>query len=87
MNDDQPDAQGDPVTHLARKPPGYRSYILRCWEAPSSVAGEQADKFRCSLEDPSTGEQRGFASIQALTEFLQNSMTVASTTTHPPEQD
>ena len=75
------------MTHLARKPPGYRSYILRCWEAPAPAAGQPADKLRFSLEDPSTGEQRGFAGIQALTEFLQSSMTAASMTTHPPERD
>ena len=86
MNDDEPDSQGDPVTHLARKPPGYRSYILRCWEAPAQGAGQPGHRFRFSLEDPSTGEHQGFVSIQALTEFLQSSMKAGNTTTDQPGQ-
>ena len=85
MKDDAPDAQGDSVTHLGRKPPGYRSYVLRCWEA--SADGQQEDRFRFSLEDPSTGEHRGFAGIQALTAFLQSSLKAGSTTTAQPEAD
>jgi len=85
MKDDAPDAQGNPVTNLARKPPGYRSYLLRCWEAPAD--GQQADRFRFSLEDPSTGEHRGFVSIRALTEFLQSSLHAGSTTIAQPEAD
>jgi hypothetical protein len=85
MKDDAPDAQGDPGTNLARKPPGYRSYILRCWEAPAD--GQQGDRLRFSLEDPSTGEHRGFVSIQALTKFLQSSLKAGSTTTAQPEAD
>ena len=87
MNDDEPDTQEDPVTHLARKPPGYRSYILRCWEAPAPVAGQPGDTFRFSLEDPSTGEHRGFVNIQALTTFLQNSLKAGRTPTGQPGPD
>ncbi len=75
------------MTNLAKKPPGYRSYILRCWEVPSLGAGQPESKFRFSLEDPSTGEHQGFVNLQALTEFLQNSMKAQGTTTGKPEPD
>ncbi len=84
MNEDEPAVQRDPVTNLAKKPPGYRSYILRCWETPSLAAGHPGDTFRFSLEDPATGERQGFANIQALTEFLQSSMNAGSTPTRTP---
>jgi hypothetical protein len=43
-------------------PPGYRAYLLRCWR--------EATGWRFSLEDPRTGERRGFAGPDALLAFL-----------------
>jgi hypothetical protein len=44
----------------------YLSYLLRLWRE----GGEKAE-WRASLEDPHTGEQTGFASVEALFAFLR----------------
>ncbi len=82
-----PDLHGKPGTHLARKPPGYRSYILRCWAEHSLVEDNQGGQFRFSLEDPHTGERQGFVNIQALTEFVQHPMEDARTTPQTSGRD
>src|SRR3954452_23169144 len=74
-----PDIRDAPMTKRASKPPGYRSYILRCWEEPSLADGNHGAHFRFSLEDPHTGERQGFVNIQALTAFLQHRMEEGST--------
>lgn len=49
------------------KPPHYWSYLLRLWGA-----GKGTDSTcRASLENPMTGERRGFASLKDLFAFLQ----------------
>ncbi len=56
--------------HMQPKPLHYRSYLLRLWQ----VFDHRPDArlvVRCSLEDPHTGERRGFASLEALLTFLQ----------------
>ncbi|MDP9378880.1 MAG: hypothetical protein M3Q29_01785 [Chloroflexota bacterium] len=58
---------------LPAKPPNYCAYLLRCWEEqgrPSSGA----TAWRFSLEDPHTGERRGFSGLDALMTFLQTRM-------------
>jgi len=45
----------------------YISYLLRLWQTKSG--GKLV--WRASLEDPHTGERRGFASLEALFVFLQ----------------
>jgi hypothetical protein len=62
------------ITHRTGKPPGYRAYILRCWAVPAPGA-DPAARFRCSLEDPRTGERHGFGSMLALLAFLQTHLT------------
>ena len=55
------------------KPPHYQSYLLRFWEE----RGQQPDlppAWRFSLEDPHTGERRGFASLEALVAFLREKL-------------
>jgi hypothetical protein len=49
------------------QPRPYRAYLLRLWQA------EQADEvvWHASLEDPHTGERRGFADLARLFEFLE----------------
>ena len=43
--------------------PRYHSYLLRCWsEGPGT--------WRFSVEDPHTGERRGFIELAALVAFL-----------------
>lgn len=46
----------------------YLSYLLRLWLAGD---GDQP-QWRASLEDPHTGEQTGFDSLEELFEFLRD---------------
>jgi hypothetical protein len=52
------------------EPPRYRAYMLRIWEVRSEHAA-QPSTWRFSLEDPETGEKRGFPDLEALVRFLQ----------------
>jgi hypothetical protein len=47
---------------MSEKPRRYLSYLLRLWQASSG--GELV--WRASLEDPHTGERRGFACLAEL---------------------
>jgi hypothetical protein len=49
--------------------PDYRSYLLRLWRA--TCDGQTV--WRASLESPQTGEQAGFASLEALFDHLRAS--------------
>jgi hypothetical protein len=48
------------------EPQGYFSYLLRVWLAGD---GDQPH-WRASLEDTHTSERRGFATLEAMCEFL-----------------
>jgi hypothetical protein len=48
--------------------PNYMSYLLRLWLAGD---GDQPE-WRASLEDPGTGEVRGFSDLEEMVEFLKN---------------
>ena len=50
--------------------PRYRAYLLRCWAEHGPSAPAPA-VWRYSLEDPHTGERRGFADLAALLAFLR----------------
>jgi hypothetical protein len=52
------------------EPPRYQVFLLRCWEEHSEHP--ELDAWRFSLQDPSTGQRRGFASLEALFAFLTN---------------
>lgn len=52
------------------KPPRYRAYLLRFWEERGQHPSLPT-VWRYSLEDPHTGERRGFASLEALVEDLR----------------
>lgn len=60
-----------------KKQPNYLSYLLRLWrvndEAQSGVEGAA---WRVSLEDPHTGERKGFADLEALFGFLRTQVGV-----------
>ena len=58
------------LTVLSSKPPGYYSYILRCWVEPGPRENGAAI-CRYSLEDPHTGERFTFPGLESLTDFLQ----------------
>ena len=45
----------------------YLSYLLRLWQSESRGEGS----WRASLEDPHTGERKGFANLRALFTFLE----------------
>ena len=51
----------DPIT-----PPRYHLFILSLWAEAGS-----APNWRCSLENPHTGERKGFKNIEELATFLQ----------------
>ena len=46
----------------------YSVYVLRSWVERHASSGEAVRRF--SLEDPRTGERRGFADLDALLAFL-----------------
>ena len=52
------------------KPPRYCVYVLRFWEERSRHP-DRPGVWRFSLEDPRTGERRGFASLEAVVAFLR----------------
>lgn len=52
---------------LTEPSPRYCAYLLRCWEEPPGSPAA----WRFSLEDPHTGERRGFASLESLMAYLQ----------------
>jgi hypothetical protein len=52
---------------MGREQGRYLSYLLRLWETKSGGEGV----WRASLEDPHTGERKGFASLTSLFTFLE----------------
>jgi hypothetical protein len=54
------------------KRPRYCSYLLRCW-AETDASGEVI-LWRFSLEDPRTGQRRGFAHLTDLVIALQDEL-------------
>jgi hypothetical protein len=48
----------------------YQSYLLRLWV--DDINGKQA--WRISLENPFSGERRGFASLKDLCTYLKKKM-------------
>ena len=52
------------------RPPRYCAYLLRCWEAPDR-GSDLLPAWRYSLEDPHSGERRGFATFEALVAHLR----------------
>ena len=48
-------------------PPRYRSYLLTFWEERE----REPQVWRFSLQDPHTGQRRGFASLEALVAALE----------------
>ena len=47
-------------------PPNYQAYLLRLWQAGD---GDQP-QWRASLEDPRSGEVKGFSSLEEMFEFI-----------------
>jgi hypothetical protein len=55
----------------------YRAYLLRLWQ----TGDDQAIEWRALLEDPHTGERRGFADLNSLFTFLNEVVAQPTTTT------
>lgn len=53
---------------MHKERPDYLSYLLRLWR----VSDAEKAVWRASLENPVTGERRGFASLADLFTFLEN---------------
>lgn len=72
MTDPKPQSESSP---LLGRPPRYHSYLLRFWEE----RGEEppAAVWRFSLEDPLTDQRYGFASLEALLDWIKAKMTVS----------
>lgn len=58
---------------MSEKQTTYLSYLLRLWRTPTP--GKAA--WRASLENPQTGERRGFASLDAMVAFLRQQIDLA----------
>jgi len=52
---------------MTAKKSRYESYMLRMWQ----TSNEEELIWRASLENPSSGERFGFASLEDLCSFLQ----------------
>jgi len=57
----------------SRGPPEYLSFLLRLWRVNGGdkQTGVGVAIWRASIENPLTGERRGFASLDALFVFLR----------------
>ena len=55
---------------LTPRPPNYHSYLLRFWEE----RGQQTPVWRFSLEDPQTDQRHGFATLEALCNWLKDEL-------------
>ena len=52
---------------MTTQEPRYLAYLLRLWQ----VRDNEEMIWRASLEDPHTGERRGFAALEMLFAFLR----------------
>ncbi len=59
---------------MSEEQPDYIAYLLRLWR----TGGQAGGAWRASIEDPHTGERRGFASLEALFAFLREQVGMPS---------
>ena len=59
---------------MTTQPRRYMAYLVRLWQ----VNGEGQPAWRASIEDPHTGERRGFASLESLFAFLKEQIGINS---------
>ena len=50
-----------------KDPPYYLSFLMRLWR----VSGQEQTVWRVSLENPATGEQQAFASLDDLFDYVR----------------
>ncbi len=65
-------------------PPHYRSYLLTMWEERNRDPSLPA-AWRFSLEDPHTGQRRGFANLEALVAALEEEISTTPCPVLPDE--
>ncbi len=65
---------------MAEQEHQYLAYMLRLWQ----VGRGRALAWRASLEDPHTGERKGFSDLESLLAFLKEQTT--EDTALPPAQ-
>jgi len=53
---------------MLNKPSRYHSYLLRLWR------DDDTSPWRVQLEDPHTGERRGFSSVEKMIAFLDSQL-------------
>lgn len=63
---------------MFKRPPHYQSYLLTLWQERSLDPSLPA-VWRFRLEDPHTGQRRGFADLEALVVALKDEMAGAET--------
>ncbi len=55
---------------ISNDPLSYHVFVLRCWQEHSGHP--ELNAWRFNLQDPGTGQHRGFATLEALLAFLTN---------------
>lgn len=63
----------DEKSMSTRNIPRYRAYLLRLWQE-QTASPERAAVWHMSLEDPKTGQRRGFDGLESLLAFLRTEM-------------
>ena len=63
---------------MAREQQGYVAYLLRFWQMSSGASAV----WRASLDDPRTGERKGFADLASLFAFLRDQLGESSADVH-----
>jgi hypothetical protein len=58
---------------ILNKAPRYQAYLLRFWQEQRQNTA-LPEIWRFSLEDPHTGHRQGFATLEALFNFLQTKL-------------
>lgn len=66
------------MEHMSKERRGYLSYLIRLWQVKN--AGKLV--WRASIENPSSGERRGFAGLDDLSSFLHRQISLSPDTPH-----
>ena len=62
---------------MTKEQPDYLAYLVRLWRVESQASAEKP-VWRASIENPHTHEQAGFASLEALFDFLREQIGASS---------
>ena len=76
---------------MGKKRAGYLAYMLRLWQVrqdADTVHDDPKAAWRASIENPHTGERRGFPNLEALFAFLTREVAaLSSRCTHSEQED